>query len=125
MGCDITAYLEIKKDGKWEYCNIVSLPRDYRLFSYIAGVRSEHTRDLPPPISNDRGIPSDATDFVKLESNDPLNNHSHGFLTSKEIKDVAEFFKFIHNCFNFVRVLNYFTENEVIEDYRICFYFGG
>ena len=87
MGCDITLYIEYDKDStdpfsKSKFIRILSdgefgIRRDYRLFSALAGVRSEGKKKpkFPP-----RGFP-------KISSNDLINQFYYYVLDEGEKAD--------------------------------------
>lgn len=84
MGCDIHGMIEVKIDGEWTGYSRISLARDYRLFSLLAGVRS--SGDRPEPIAPDRGFPDDAAKITRLmRDDDGSDGHSDTFLTLDEM----------------------------------------
>ncbi len=54
MGCDIHAYIDYdaRPNLTWYFAGPLFIPRDYKLFGLLAGVRTEG-----PPIVEPRGIP--------------------------------------------------------------------
>lgn len=113
MGCDIHMYVEYKRSinskDTWvsgdyfkmnpyyktdEYerefeCIELYGDRNYTLFSTIAGVR-DYT-DKVVPVSEPKGIPEDATAYVKQENERwDGDGHTHSWLTLKEIKEYQE-----------------------------------
>lgn len=65
MGCDIHLYIEKRnKEGKWEPIDIPAslMPDDrhYKLFSFLADVRTEGVWELAGQVSG-RGIPEDCS----------------------------------------------------------------
>lgn len=110
MGCDIHAYAEVRREGKWEYVPIESdqqknrrkiwlngagdgiaslnIGRNYDLFAILANVRNCggfagcDTGDGFNPISKPKGLPADVSLEVKAES-DSWNGdgHSHSWHT--------------------------------------------
>jgi hypothetical protein len=101
MGCDIHMYVEkkvkgigwvrwqrtdVEKHGEYSYVRdyYAYSKRNYRLFSILAGVRSED-RSVGP-IVQPRGIPHDASREVKAEFELwDADGHSHSFLTLEEL----------------------------------------
>ena len=106
MGCDIHMYVECKsvsnKDSKWRcgdyfriYNPVADEPiikrvelygdRDYSLFAVLAGVRNSN---LVEYIAEPKGLPDDATEFVKREyvawGSDA---HSCSYFTLRELID--------------------------------------
>lgn len=87
MGCDIHAYVEVKKSqaDKWEQVKDFS-PfhwRSYAVFGFLADVRNySHCT----PISEPKGLPDDLSPEVagKAEYWD-WDGHSHSWLTLKEL----------------------------------------
>ena len=111
MGCDIHMFCEEQStiDGKTEWLSadyfkknhyfnvyddenepeleVVELcgSRNYSMFTALCGVR-DYT-DKSPRISEPRGLPDDATDFVKSESDRwDCDGHSHSHVTLAEVK---------------------------------------
>lgn len=101
MGCDIHAYLEVKKDGKWvtgdewkpdkyepkrlvvDYDERIYSGRNYYLFSILADVRNGRGFI---PIAQPKGMPEDACPQVKKEAKGwGQDGHSHSHLTLQEI----------------------------------------
>lgn len=109
MGCDIHCYAERKnKDGKWEivgnkekgedgWVNIDYEPyvnRNYNLFAILANVRNGtafagcKTGEGFNPISNPKGVPSDASEeYASLSEQWDSNGHSHSYFTLRELLD--------------------------------------
>jgi hypothetical protein len=107
MGCDIHMYVEYKKKStnKWEsgdfyrvnpYKEFEGEPeysvielhgnRNYGLFSTLAGVRDYS--DKVEPVTEPKGFPDDACDFVKVEYKGwGSDAHTPSWLTLKEIRD--------------------------------------
>ena len=71
MGCDIHGYIEIKTGGSWREYAKLSLPRDYYVFSNMAGVRG----NVPPKIKP-KGLPQDCVceDFWMFVSDEEEDN---------------------------------------------------
>jgi hypothetical protein len=138
MGCDITSYVEIKKDDKWmirgEYfqnldeefpCEFLFYGfRDYELFGVLAGVRSCYYE----PISMPKGLPDDVSYIVRKESCEFQDYFDHSYFTLKEL---------LANMIIF-RKINYMFVNEVhklremalkyklnFNDVRIVFWFDN
>lgn len=98
MGCDIHPYVEMKgDDGKWHAVKPAGndprwakpediewdFNRSYHSFSVLAGVRNS---DEYRPIAEPRGIPEDASQEVKDESERwDSDGHSHSWLSLSEI----------------------------------------
>lgn len=111
MGCDIHMYVEYKKTvnnkeqwicgdyfKKTPYHNgedesekafeKIELHgnRNYQLFTTLAGVR-DYTQQVVP-VSNPKGVPEDACEFVKKENESwDSDGHTHSWLTLKELRD--------------------------------------
>lgn len=110
MGCDIHMYVEYRKKvneklvwisgdyfrpnayyGQWEGEEQMSRMelhghRNYNLFSTLAGVR-DYT-DNVKPVSEPKGIPEDATEYVKKENERwDSDGHNHSWLTLGEIRE--------------------------------------
>lgn len=92
MGCDIHLHVEVKIKGKWHHYNHPYINRDYRLFSKMAGVRSNY--DDVPPIAQPRGIPTDASTTTKFEcEHDGIDGHSHSWLSASEAGEAQEWYE--------------------------------
>lgn len=63
MGCDIHLHTEVKINGVWHHMGAPSVPRNYRLFAKMAGVRGIET-----PIAEPRGLPGDATLLTRRDA---------------------------------------------------------
>ena len=109
MGCDIHCYAERKnKDGKWEIVGNVKKEEDgwisidyepyhdrnYNLFDILANVSNEtefagyETGEGFNPISNPKGVPSDASEeYASLYEQWDSDGHSHSYLTLRELLD--------------------------------------
>ena len=113
MGCDIHAFTEVKRGGKWveadlwctnpeyatadeeekKYTNPMYVPygthiciddRNYALFGVLAGVRGSGL----PRISEPKGLPEDASPNVAEDARRwGIDGHSHSWLTLKELKE--------------------------------------
>ena len=103
MGCDIHAYVEVKKNGEWEYLVDDIFPaddydkeyyhkdftndpfpnRNYGLFGFLADVRNYSCVE---PLSLPKGTPEDASLFVKSENDGwGIDAHSHSWFTLAEL----------------------------------------
>lgn len=108
MGCDIHLYVEKKTDGAWlnvsppdlwdSWGNLEVNPdpavshysrekwfsdRNYELFAWLADVRNYHDQ---APLAGERGLPSDASEHVKRESDKyGVDGHSHSWFTVAEL----------------------------------------
>lgn len=100
MGCDIHMFAERKINGKWENIYLKETiriyeshshtknfytydSRSYALFTALAGVRNSIG---VPVISIPKGLPEDACDEVKKESEEyGVDGHSHSFLGLKDL----------------------------------------
>lgn len=79
MGCDISSFIEVKRDGEWTFVERGpwgSDERNYVWFGFLAGVRNLNI----PPISAPRGFPSDSSRDVF-----DWDCHSHSWLTVEEL----------------------------------------
>jgi hypothetical protein len=99
MGCDIHDYCEIKTDNGWVLLgDVFEDPynkskrhehpydmRNYCLFGFLAGVRSDKV--LPVDL-NLRGIPEDCSDeYLAIVETWAGDGHSHNWYTLKELLD--------------------------------------
>lgn len=81
MGCDIYLHQEVKVNGEWHHYRDRSVPRSYKLFGLMAGVRGEG-----PAIAERRGIPADATFLTRYHhTNWDSDAHSASWLGSEEV----------------------------------------
>lgn len=107
MGCDIHAFGEVLKDGKWVSADIwqknpayseeeLSVPnwcrltdnRHYDLFAVLANVRNGTWSEKLPVIAEPRGLPEDASKEVLAQSERwNGDGHSHSFLTRAELQE--------------------------------------
>ena len=83
MGCDIHSRAEQRdENGKWQV--IAGFPpfdwRDYGMYGFLAGVRNY---SAVPPISQPRGLPSDAPEVD--EDDGWLGDHSYSWLSVEEL----------------------------------------
>jgi hypothetical protein len=107
MGCDIHAYVETKRNGKWTAKGKVKNPyyspeydrpeeeykvpeedirRDYYFFGIIAGVRDYEK--FPNIEATPRGLPPDVTlEVLQEKSNWSYDAHSMSWLSFDEIFD--------------------------------------
>jgi hypothetical protein len=137
MGCDITSYVEIKKDDKWmirgeffqnsdEECPCEFIPygfRDYELFGVLAGVRICYYE----PISMPRGIPHDTSSIVRKKSCD-VDYFDHSYFTLKELLANMIIFRKINHVFvNEVHKLREMALKYKLNfnDVRIVFWFDN
>ena len=101
MGCDIHAFAEVLRDGRWDvvgdvfpldevdrtqqhktYGNEPFSIRNYDVFGFLADVR---TRDVPP-ICAAKGLPTERSARVNAAAGEwDLNRHSHSWLTLREL----------------------------------------
>lgn len=88
MGCDIHTFVEVKKDGKWEFVKGVTPfdTRNYGIFGLLADVRN-YSR--VPVIAEARGLPGDLSPFmVKKTAEDSFyddDGHSASWLLLSEL----------------------------------------
>ena len=114
MSCDIHAYVEVRREGKWEYIPIESdwqknwrkrylededggiaeldIGRNYDLFAILAGVRNGRgfagcdTGDGFNPISKPKGLPEDVSPEVARKSEEwGVDGHSHSWHTLADL----------------------------------------
>ena len=85
MGCDIHPYCEKLVDGKWEFVltNIFDW-RSYSIFGFLGDVRNYSCCE---PLSKNRGLPEDVSEYVKKIRYEDDQCHSTSFLTLKELLD--------------------------------------
>lgn len=106
MGCDIHLHQEIKINGNWEHYGMADVPRDYRLFAKMAGVRGSET-----PIALPRGLPACATAVTRFHSEHfGTDGHSHSWLDADEIYELIQWMKSMRTT-------------ECMQDHRKCFGF--
>lgn len=87
MGCDIHLHTEVKIDGKWHHYGAPNVPRSYRLFGLMAGVRNDEVE----PIAAPRGLPDDISEVTALSAKRwGSGAHSHSWLSSEELAILDE-----------------------------------
>lgn len=84
MGCDIHAFVEVKKNGAWEYCGEVEMWRSYSTFFAMAGVRGHPGEKM---CFEPRGIPNDCSKEVREMSGDDCS-HTPSWLDIYELAQV-------------------------------------
>lgn len=92
MGCDIHLYGEVKINGVWRHWSNPSVPRNYKLFGRMAGVRD----DSVEPIAAPRGIPDDATFETRFDHDEFGDGHTPSWLSGVEIDQLE---RDSHNSF--------------------------
>lgn len=89
MGCDIHMHQEVKINGNWEHYRETGLPRNYAVFSKMAGVRGDED-----PIAEPRGLPSDATVVTRFDSDEwGVDGHTHSWINGDEILKLEEWIR--------------------------------
>lgn len=82
MGCDIRAYIEIKKDNVWHTYDRLYIDRNYKLFEKMAGVRGELENAYVKP----RGLPDDMAFVTRLSyDHNEGDAHTPSWLTMGEV----------------------------------------
>lgn len=90
MGCDVHIHAEIKIAGKWYHYDQPECGRSYALFEKMAGVRG----DVKNAIAAPRGVPRNATFTTKFDCKRwGSDGHTHSWLNSKEIAELAEWYE--------------------------------
>lgn len=85
MGCDIHAYAEVKRDGRWEFGARVFDCRNYGLFGWLADVRNY---SAVPSIAEPRGLPADVSHSVREKAEYwDVDGHTHSWLSGRELFD--------------------------------------
>lgn len=85
MGCDIHLHQEIKINNEWRHYGAPNMPRNYRLFELMAGVRG----DVKNAIASPRGLPSDVT-FLTNFAFKFEGGHTPSWLNAYEIKRLED-----------------------------------
>lgn len=93
MGCDIHMVLQIKDNDEWKTTEILDIDRNYTLFGILAGVRDGTYKTISEPKGLPKDDPSIVVDEVKflhldyegIEDRFWLGDHSHSYLTAKEL----------------------------------------
>lgn len=134
MGCDIHAFVEVKKNGKWHTYSEADLDRDYGLFAKMADVRNYSDWDIKP-ISKPRGLPEDTAEITKFESDNwDSDGHSHSWLSKEEIQEILEWAKEqkavdTDYAYNLRRKFGYkltdLEDYDQYEDSRLVFWFDN
>lgn len=87
MGCDIHAAVEYREHSHWEvFAREVELPRSYRTFGALAGVRDSEVEPAIQP----RGLPADLNPSWLRQGDDDnplLGDHSFSWLTTAEFEE--------------------------------------
>jgi len=159
MGCDIHIHVEFLEGGAWKTLATcqdedfydepyhVKAPewlkyddhRSYFIFSILAGVRDHFSRawnpdDRPiPPISEPKGLPSDATpEYAAAVEDEGPGGHTHSWLTVEEIiaYDWELARKFAHgmfsgNCDAFLAMILALDSKYGKKNARLCFFFDN
>jgi hypothetical protein len=85
MGCDIHAYVEVKRNGRWNCEGDAFDCRNYGLFGFLAGVRNY---SMVPVLAAPRGLPADVGDVVHQKSKRwGDDGHTHSWLSLRELAD--------------------------------------
>lgn len=86
MGTDMDLHIEVKIKGEWHHLNMPNVARNYSLFSRMGNVRRLDETEMEP-LSDNRGMPEDATVLTKYDCmRFSDNSHSHSWLSSQEVK---------------------------------------
>ena len=109
MGCDIHATIERKQYDWWlASAKDVDIDRNYSLFTMLADVRN-YDRERKPKnvvIALPRGTPEDKSfghgDLIKEWEGD---DHSHSWITFKELKNHKQKFFKSQDFYKFMKVL--------------------
>lgn len=89
MGCDIHVYIEVKINGKWHLYNQLDLSRNYHIFGYLAGVRSEEK-----PHYDVKGLPYDISIMVGYENKRwGSDGHTHSWLNQTELTEFVDYYE--------------------------------
>lgn len=84
MGCDIHMHTEVKIGGVWHHYSAPKVPRNYRFFCHLVGVRGPI--EGVTPMSEPRGLPEDLSALTKIDADrDGDDGHSHSWLSSAEL----------------------------------------
>lgn len=112
MGCDIHGVYQVKKDGDWKTVREIEHNRNYDTFAILANIRNgrgfagSDTGDSLPFIQEDRGFPKDfsiyedeyhspsgLTEYTPNSDQIWMGDHSHGWVTLKEVCEFIEKYK--------------------------------
>lgn len=85
MGCDIHAMVERKTRDGWEFVAAVHIPRWYRLFGAMAGVRDSDVT----PVARPRGLPTDMGLYSEHRFEDIAGDHTPSWLSTEEFAEAA------------------------------------
>lgn len=89
MGCDIHVHVEVRVDDEWLHYSNPIVDRDYELFAYMGGARSDGFGFTP--ISDGRPLPADMSAVTAAcYAHEKSDAHTEGFLCGKEIADVEK-----------------------------------
>lgn len=133
MGCDIHLHAEIKLKNEWHHYATPSVPRSYRLFGKMAGVRNNEIDPISPP----RGLPADISDVTRYDYDSWKEDaHSASWLGSSEIADLSDWLRSIDDdesdCFGYLFGNTYGSFSRYpderpdgLEDIRFVFWFDN
>ena len=83
MACDIHAYVEVKRNGGWNYEGEAFDCRNYGLFGFLANVRNY---SKVPVLAEPRGLPADVGDVVRQKFEEwNCDGHTHSWLLLREL----------------------------------------
>ena len=122
MGCDIHAFVEVRRidDPEWILMGELDIDRWYGLFGRLAGVRGcEYD-----PITDPRGLPKDISKATRLfyEWWDG-SAHTPSWLSQEEWLQVEK--EFDHRWLRHSNVGQISTDMEIIDELRVVFWFDS
>lgn len=89
MGCDIHLFTEVKIRGEWLFYGQIHMPRNYELFSLMAGIRGNRQ-----PIVSPKGIPSDLSCITRIHYMDYKSDlHHASWFNQEEIEKLMKYIR--------------------------------
>jgi hypothetical protein len=138
MGCDIHCHLEVKINNKWEHYSKPYIPRNYKLFGLMAGVRNKSMKPIVLP----KGLPIDLSIITKIDWEIwETDAHDTSWFNVDEIKILEEYLEKDKDLWwkeNYMYIWGYLFGNRFgdlftykndypkeIEDVRLIFWFDN
>jgi len=87
MGCDVTAFAEIRLEDRWEHAGSVNINRCYVGFGFMVNghARAAYIKG----VANERGLPKDINPYTK-KMIEAFCCHTYSWLTYRECETVNE-----------------------------------
>ena len=83
MGCNVHLHIEVKINNEWHHHSESYPDRNYKVFAKMGNIRNSFVIE---PLSDNRGVPEDATFFTKVfEKSSGYTLKGHSYLNLIEI----------------------------------------